>query len=74
MWLINFIFDSIFYFHQYSVRLGDKKMHQIRIQPQKTTMERAQMYLKINKRVTLESSGFETAQNCISQICFSCFT
>ena len=30
MWLINFIFDSTFYFHQYSVRLGDKKMHQIR--------------------------------------------
>lgn len=25
MWLINFIFDSIFHFHQYSVRLGDKK-------------------------------------------------
>ena len=49
-------------------------MHQIRIQPEKTTMERAQMYLKINKRVTLESYGFETAQNCISQICFSYFT
>ena len=74
MWLINFIFDSIFYFHQYSVRSGDKKCTKYDIQPQTTTMERAQMYLKFNKRVTLESSGFETAQYCFPEICFSCFT